>query len=153
MPPKFSLQNVLNVRHDLVEALEIEFSQLLNLKIRQQAVLDNLVVFQADLMAKLAAAQTGELDLFNLKMLHENILSNDHQITSTRVKLEKISETVEYKRSEMIKARQKEETLETLKSNRLEVYNTELAQYEANVQDDIYISQAFRNRGLEGRAG
>jgi flagellar export protein FliJ len=152
MPPKFSLQNVLNIRHDLVEALEIEFSRLLNLKMSQQAVLDNYLGMQADLMLKLTAAQTGELDLFNLKMLHENILSIDIQIKSARSKLAKICEAVNFKQAELIKARQNEETLETLKNKRLEVYNAELAQYEANVQDDIYISQAFRNRGMEGQA-
>lgn len=152
MPPKFSLQNVLDLRHDLVEALEVEFSRLLNLRISQQAVLDSFLTAQADLMVKLADAQTGELDLFNLKMLHENILSVDHQITAARARLVKISEVVENKQVELIKARQNEETLETLKNKRLEIYNAELAQYEAHVQDDIYISQAFRNRGMEGHA-
>ena len=152
MPPKFSLQNVLDVRHDLVEALEIEFSRLLQLKVSQQAVLDNLLGMQADLMVKLAAAQTGDLDLFNLKMIHENILSVDRQIGLAREKLAKIASAVDSKQAELIKARQNEETLETLKNKRLEIYNAELAQYEAHVQDDIYISQAFRNRGLESHA-
>jgi flagellar export protein FliJ len=152
MPPKFSLQNVLNIRHDLVEALEIEFSRLLNLKNSQQAVLDSYLSIQADLNVRLAAAQTGELDLFNLKMIYENILSIDHQIKAARAKLAKINEAVAIKQAELIKARQNEETLETLKNKRMEVYNAELAQYEASVQDDIYISQAFRNRGLEGQA-
>jgi flagellar export protein FliJ len=152
MPPKFSLQNVLDIRHDLVEALEIEFSRLLQLRVSQQALVDHCLALQADLMVKLAAAQTGELDLFNLKMLHENILSADHQLSAAREKLAKICAAVESKQAELIKARQSEETLATLKNKRLEIYNAELAQYEAHVQDDIYISQAFRNRGLEAHA-
>jgi flagellar export protein FliJ len=151
MPPNFSLQNVLDIRHDLVEALEIEFSRLLQLKVSQQSLLDHYLVLQADLMDKLAAAQTGDLDLFNLRMLHENILSVDNLITAAREKLFKIITAVENKQAELIKARQNEETLATLKNKRLEIYNAELAQYEAHVQDDIYISQAFRNRGMEGQ--
>ena len=150
MPPNFSLQNVLDIRHDLVEALEIEFSRLLQLKVSQQSLLDHYLVLQADLMDKLAAAQTGDLALFNLRILHENILSVDNLIKAAREKLFKIITAVENKQAELIKARQNEETLETLKNKRLEIYNAELAQYEAHVQDDIYISQAFRSRGMEG---
>ncbi len=149
MPPKFSLQNVLDIRHDLVEALEIEFSRLLQLRVRQQAELDHYLEMQSDLMVKLAEAQTGDLDLFNLRMLHENILQVDHQIRAAREKLVKINAAVDSKQAELIKARQNEETLETLKNKRIEIYNAQLAQYEAHVQDDIYISQAYRNRGLE----
>jgi flagellar export protein FliJ len=152
MPPNFSLQNVLDVRHDLVEALEIEFSRLLQLKVSQQSLLDHYLGLQGDLMVKLEAAQTGDLDLFNLRMLHENILSVDHLIIAAREKLVRIVTAVEKKQAELIKARQNEETLATLKNKRLEIYNAELAQYEAHVQDDIYISQAFRNRGVEGHA-
>ena len=150
MPPTFSLQNVLDIRHDLVEALEVELGRLLQLKVSQQSLLDHYLELQSDLMVKLAAAQTGELDLFHLRMLQENILSIDNLITSAREKLFKIITAVENKQAEVIKARQNEETLATLKNKRLEIYNAELAQYEAHVQDDIYISQAFRNRGLEG---
>ena len=150
MPPTFSLQNVLDLRHDLVEALEIELGRLLQLKTSQQSLLEHYLDLQSDLMVKLGAAQVGDLDLFNLRMLHENILSVDHLIVSAREKLLKIEKAVESKQAELIKARQNEETLETLKNKRIELYNAELAQYEAHVQDDIYISQAFRNRGIEG---
>jgi flagellar export protein FliJ len=152
MPPTFSLQNVLDIRHDLVEALEVELGRLLQIKVSQQSLLDHYLDLQADLMVKLGEAQTGELDLFHLRMLHENILSVDNLIVAAREKLFKIVRAVENKQAELIKARQNEETLATLKNKRLEIYNAELAQYEAHVQDDIYISQAFRNRGLEGHA-
>jgi flagellar export protein FliJ len=150
MPPKFSLQNVLDLRHDLVEALEVELSRLIQLKVTHQEALDAYLVLQKDLMGKLVEAQTGEMDLFKIKMLHENVLTVDRQIITARENLKKISDAVETKLAELIKARQSEETLETLKNKRIETFNAEQAQSEARAQDDIYIAQAFRNRVVEG---
>jgi len=146
MAPKFSLQNVLDLRHSRVEALEVELSQLIQAQLRVQGILNAFKTLQIDLMHKLAEEQVGDMDLFAVSILRSNILTVDYQIVAEKEKLVAANLAVEAKRKELILFRQKEETLEMLKNKRIQVYQTEVAQYEARVQDDIYISQAFRQR-------
>ena len=70
------------------------------------------------------------------------------QNSSSMVRLEMKKQTVEIenKRSQLVQAKQSEETLEILKRRRHEVYTAEQLQIEAQVQDDIYIARAFRNQ-------
>jgi len=149
MAPAFSLQNVLDLRHSRVEALEVELGQLLQAQLNTQAILDTFLTLQADLMQRLGEEQVGEIDLFAISILHSNILAVDNQITAASEKLSQANQAVDAKRQELIEARQKEETLETLKNKRIEVYNSEVAQNEARVQDDLYIAQAFQHRSVE----
>ncbi len=149
MAPKFTLQNVLDLRHSRVEALEVDLSQLIQAQLNAQGILDAFLTLQLDLMQKLTLEQAGEMDLFAISLLRSNILAVDYQIVAVKEKLRAAALAVEVKRQELIQARQKEETLATLKNKRIEVYQTEMAQHEARAQDDIYISQAFRQRSAE----
>ena len=146
MPPIFNLQSVLDVRHTRVEALEIEFGKMLALQQEAQKFFDTLLLAQADLHDQLAAAQIGELDLVQISALRSNILQNDERIKRVREELEKLNQMVDAKRSEMIEARQDEETLQILKRKRIDLFNAEEALRESRIQDDIYIAQAFRLR-------
>jgi flagellar export protein FliJ len=149
MAPKFSLQNVLDLRHSHVDALEVELSQLMQARLNAQGILDAFLILQIDLMQKLTLEQADVMDLFSVSILRSNILTVDYQIVSMKEKLRAATLEVEAKRQELIQARQKKETLETLKNKRIEVYQTEVARYEARTQDDIYISQAFQQRSAE----
>jgi flagellar export protein FliJ len=149
MQPKFSLQNVLDLRHDRVEALEVKLGGLIQLQVNTQGTLDALLVFQANLMTQQAQAQMGDVDLVAVSLLRSNLLSVDQQILLTRAELSRLAAEVEKKRSELVKARQDEETLQTLKRRRIEFFNAEQAQREAKTQDDIYIAQAYRQRSVE----
>jgi len=51
---------------------------------------------------------------------------------------------VQEKRNEVISAKQDDEALQTLKDREIERYQAEQAQKENRLQDDIYISRAFR---------
>jgi flagellar export protein FliJ len=146
MPPTFNLQSVLDVRHTRVESLEIELSKLLALQQAAQALLASLQALQEELFEKLAAAQTGDLDLFQISVLRANILQTDERIQRVEQELGKLNRAVESKRLELIEAKQEEETLQILKRKRVEMYNVEQAQIEARSQDDLYIASAFRQR-------
>jgi flagellar biosynthesis chaperone FliJ len=61
------------------------------------------------------------------------------------LELKKQEKDIEAKRTEVVKAKQSEETLETLKRNRHEIYLAEQVQIESQVVDDIYIARGFRN--------
>ena len=146
MPPTFNLQSVLDVRHSRVEALEIEFAKMLALQQEAQKLFDSLLAAQADLHDQLFAAQTGELDLVQISNLRSNILQNDALIKRVAEELAKLNQLVDEKRHELVEAKQDEETLQILKRKRIDLFNAEEALKEARNQDDIYISQAFRQR-------
>lgn len=141
--PKFSLQNVLDIRHGKVELLEIELGKLLAIRQETQNLLASLGQDQDSLLNQLRAAQTGEIDLVNLNLLRLNALQVNRHIDIVTLELKKQSRAIEDKRTELIQAKQSEETLETLKRNRHEVYAAEQIHIEAQAQDDIYIARAF----------
>ena len=146
MSPKFSLQNVLDLRHGKVELLEIELGKLLSNHQQTQALLASLQGHQANLLDQLSAALSGEIDLVKMSLLRLNVLQVGKHIDMILLELKKQTREIEAKRAETVKAKQAEETLETLKRNRHEIYLAEQLQIEAQTLDDIYIARAFRNQ-------
>lgn len=146
MAPKFSLQNVLDIRHGKVELLEIELAKLLIAQQETETRLLSLKEFQSNLLDQLSNAQSGEIDLFKINLLRLNILHVNTYIESVVLELTKLNQEIKTKRSELVKAKQSEETLEILKRKNHEVYLAEQVQIESRAQDDIYIAQAFRNQ-------
>lgn len=149
MALKFSLQNVLDIRHGKVELLEIELGKLLTAQQQTQVLLRSLQEFQVNLLDQLSVAQTGEIDLFKIGLLRLNILDAAKRIEVVTLELEKREWEIKNKRNELIEARQAEETLEILKRKRYETYIAEQLQVESREQDDIYIAQAYRNQRKE----
>jgi flagellar export protein FliJ len=149
MTLKFSLQNVLDVRHGKVELLEIELGKLLTAHQQTQLLLLSLQEFQVNLLDQLSTAQSGDIDLFKIGLLRLNILDVTKRIEIVMAELEKQTWEIKNKRADLVEAKQAEETLEILKRKRYEVYVAEQLQFEAREQDDIYIAQAFRNTRKE----
>jgi flagellar export protein FliJ len=146
MSPKFSLQNVLDVRHGKVELLELELSKLLTIHQETQILFDSLQEYQANLLDQLSATQSGEINLVKMSLLRLNILQVSKHIDMVMLELKKQVREIDIKRAELVKAKQSEETLEILKRKRHEVYLAEQVQIESQAQDDIYIARAFRNQ-------
>jgi flagellar export protein FliJ len=146
MAPKFSLQNVLDIRHGKVELLQIELGKLLAAQQETESRLLALQEFQRELLNQLSMAQLGEMDLVKINLLRLNVLQAGAYIESLTLELAQQKQAVEDKRAELVAAKQSEETLEILKRKRHEVYLAEQIQIESRAQDDIYIAQAFRNQ-------
>lgn len=146
MSPKFSLQNVLDFRHGKVELLEIELGKLLSTHQETQSLFTSLQDYQASLLEQLSVTQSGEIDLVKMNLLRLNIIQVGKHIELVLLELKKQTRAIDAKRNELIKAKQSEETLETLKRNRHEIYRAEQVQIESQAQDDIYIARAFRNQ-------
>ncbi len=146
MAPKFSLQNVLDVRHGKVELHQIELSKLLVAQHETEKRLMSLKEFQRDLLEQLRDAQYGEIDLSKVSLLRMNILQVNSYIENISLELARLNHQVREKKTELIEAKQAEETLEILKRKRNEVYIAEQVQIESRLQDDIYIARAFRNQ-------
>jgi flagellar export protein FliJ len=146
MAPKFSLQNVLDVRHGKVELLEVELGKLMVAQQQVELQLSALYEFHTKLLDELTIVQSGEVDLVKSNLLRLNLSQVNTYIKSLSLDLVKRKKEVEEKRSELVQARQAEETLQILKRKRHEVYLAEQVQIEARIQDDIYIARAFRNQ-------
>lgn len=146
MAPKFSLQNVLDVRHGKVELLEVELGKLMLAQQQVELQLSTLQEFHKNLLEELAIVQSGDIDLNKSSLLRLNLSQVSGYIKRLTVDLIKRKKDVEEKRTDLVKAKQAEETLEILKRKRHEVYLAEQVQIEARLQDDIYIAQAFRNQ-------
>jgi flagellar biosynthesis chaperone FliJ len=146
MAPKFSLQNVLDLRHGKVELLEIELGKQLSLRQATETLCLSLQERQLSLLERLQAAQSGEIDLFEMNLLRSEGLLVTQQLEKLALELARQNEAIKAKRAELIEARQSEETLEIIKKKRYEAYQAEQIQIEARAQDDIYIARAFRNQ-------
>jgi flagellar export protein FliJ len=146
MAPKFSLQSVLDYRHGKVELLEIELGKLLATHLETQSLLVALKEYQVCVLDQLSTTQSDDIDLIMMNLLRLNVLQVTKQIDMVLLELEKQEKEIDAKRTEMVKAKQSEETLETLKRNRHEIYLAEQVQVELHAQDEIYIARAFRNQ-------
>lgn len=146
MAPKFALQNVLDVRHRKVELRQIELSTLLVARQETEQRFESLKEFQRDLLEQLREAQAGEMDLHQVGLLRMNIQQVNSYIESVSMELSRLNNEIQEKKSELIEAKQSEETLEILKRKRHEIYMAEQVQIESRMQDDIYIARAFRNQ-------
>jgi flagellar export protein FliJ len=146
MPPKFSLQTVLDIRHSKVEALEIKLGKLLfNLK-EARGRMAAQQELQQQLFKDLYQKQSGQLDLFAVTSIRAELDQVAHRIVSLEQSIEALKIQVVNQRQEIVIAKQSEEVLDILKEKEIERFKAEQTQQESKAQDDIYISQAFRQR-------
>ncbi len=144
MGPKFSLQAVLDYRHSRVESLEMELARLqeaLQQGLAMQAQTQDWIV---QLYQQLEEAQNGELDLFAIQHLREDLQNAQNKLDQINTAIKLLEERLEGKRLEIVTAKQAEETLNTLKQKEQNRWLAERAAAENRQQDDTYISQAFR---------
>ncbi|HEY9077891.1 MAG TPA: flagellar FliJ family protein [Anaerolineaceae bacterium] len=146
MPPKFSLQSVLDYRHMRVESLEIELSELLTAQKQGEAMLEELKLQMSRLFEELQEKQIGEIDLFTVAVLRANIKTTQDRINQVLDALVLLGQKIEAKRQELIVAKQDEEALVILKNKEAERFIAEQKRIDDRMQDEIYISQAYRKR-------
>lgn len=146
MAPKFSLQTVLDVRHNRAEALEIEFSKLLQREKMIFGEIETLENTKQSLMFKLHEQMTGDMDLFNVAHLRANINQYTTAIDNCHLALANLQIEIEGKRRQLISARQAEETLDILKRKEIKKFKEKEVIYENKEQDDVYISRNFQKR-------
>jgi len=144
MPPKFSLQPVLDYRHNRVEVLEVELGRLLQTQQRGLTILEALQDSRGRIINQLKDGQQGDIDLFLVSRLRSSLNNINERITQQETYLIELNYQVQEKRNEVISAKQDDEALQTLKDREIDRYMAEQAQKENRLQDDIYISRAFR---------
>jgi flagellar export protein FliJ len=146
MFPRFSLQSVLDYRSSLVEALEIELGVLTAALLRARSILEAMREKRTNLIGELRSAMLGELNLIKISQLRTNIELLDVRIARQEEEVEKISQEVEAKRQELVKARQDEEVLVILKEKAITAFQNEMKLRENRTQDDVYIASHYQKQ-------
>lgn len=149
MPPEFSLQTVLDVRHSKVESFEIELSNLQHEKSQKENTIQSLYADQDHLYELLQRNMTGELNLVDIQLLRENIHHLSGQVENLNCEITELDQAINLKRAELINAKKEEESLKILKNKEYERYVSEENEKEKRLLDDVYISQGFRQRRNE----
>ena len=152
MPPEFSLQPVLDYRHNLAQAMEIELGRRLATQQAHQARLAHLNDNRMALFAELRRRQSGELVMSVVNQLRQNLRGLEREIENEQAALTQASLAVLEQQQKVVAARQDEEALEKLKANGQERFRQGQARHEEHQRDDIYIAQAHR-RAAEAAAG
>ena len=146
MPPKFTLQTVLDVRHKKAEAMEIEFSKLLNREKKIEAEIQALENAKSSTMVELHDQMSGEMDLFKVAHLRSNIVQYTKTVEKCHLALANLQVEIEDKRKQLVAARQAEETLDILKRKEINRFKEQEIIHENKEQDDIYISRNYQKR-------
>jgi flagellar export protein FliJ len=147
MPPKFSLQSVLDYRHNRVEVLEIQLGQFIAAQKEVGKRLEALDIAQDGLFTELQDRQKGTVDLVAVGQLRTNLKAIGSEIKMQQSLWTDLEQQIQMTRAEIIQARQDEEILATLKEKAVKRYQADQAQQELRLQDDIYIAQSYRRSG------
>jgi flagellar export protein FliJ len=142
MSPRFSLQNILDYRHNKVEKMEVVFGRLQNQLLLAKNQMLTLETQKQQLMQELGSFQNGNLDLQTILQARTYLKRVQKGIERQRIEIERLSVEVENARITLIQAKQDEVALEKLSEKELQVYSDKVNIREKQQQDDIYISQA-----------
>lgn len=153
MPPKFSLQSILEYHHNRVEKLEMELGLLNQQKKSIEEMIERLSAKKIDLYDELVAHQEGELDLKMIDHIRQNINHIQLQVVQQTNKKAETEKAISKKRVELVDAKKEEAVFEKLKEKEHEQWLEKVNQSEKDALSDLYISQAFRQGMLGSRFG
>jgi flagellar export protein FliJ len=142
MPPKFSLQNVLDYRHSKVEKLEVILGRLHH---QLQTAKEQLAAMEQEkqhLMEELGTYQNGNLNLQKILQARTFLKRIQKGMDRQKAEIENLTVETENTRLALVQAKQDEVALEKLSEKELQVYTDRANMREKQQQDDIYISQA-----------
>ena len=144
MPPRFSLQSILDYHHNRVEILEVEMGTLVHTRNEIMDMLMFLMKEQERMLEELRDLQKGELDMQTISLIRYNIHRLQENIEKQQQALKMLEQAIDAKQLEIVQARQDEAVFEKLKEKELLRFQVRMEQQEKLLMDDIYISKARR---------
>ena len=144
MPPKFSLQALLDYRANIVEALEVMLGRLLQEEHQIKELMNALELRRDALMVELSEKMVGELELVTLNQIRSEITMTAKRMATLNEKLEELAGKIAEKRQQITAAKQDEEVLNTLKDKMLEEFQLEVDRQENLMMEDINIARAYQ---------
>lgn len=147
MPPKFSLQSVLDYHHSRVEVLEVELGRLTHSRHDIMDMLMSLMKDQERMLEELKELQNGDLDLQTIALIRYNIHRLQENIEKQQQALKLLEQAIEIKQMEVVQARQDEAIFDKLKEKELQRYQNHFIEQEKILMDDIYVSKGHKKSG------
>jgi flagellar export protein FliJ len=144
MPPRFSLQSILEYHHNRVEILEVELGSLVQNRKEIMDMLMFLMGEQERMFNELKELQNGELDLQTIGLIRNSIHSLQENISKQQNTLKLLEQAIETKQLELIQAKQDEAIFDKLKEKEFLRFQTNQNQQEKILLDDINTSKARR---------
>jgi len=142
MPPRFSLQNVLDYRHSKVETLEVAHGRLQHQVQKAVEQLHALEKERDGLLLELGSYQNGNLDLQKILQARTFLKRLQKGMERQQQEIERLKAEAEEARRALVQAKQDEAAMEKLSQKEMQVYTDRMNMREKQQQDDIYISQA-----------
>lgn len=143
MPPKFSMQSVLDYRKSRVELLEVNLSRMQQIFNQEKDHLATLFNNLESMYRQLTEEYSkGEVDMVMINQARHNTKFLQTCIASQQIKLQELEKELENLRQEVVHAKQDESVMEKLSEKEAEKYFEKINLQEKQLQDDIYISQA-----------
>lgn len=146
MPPAFHFQNVLDIRHSKVEAIEIQLGKFEKVLLSLQDRRNSLQDMKKHDLDEMERRMQDEIDLVQLDILRANVKTLEDCTRRVDTEINDTHKKISQTRKDLVEARQDEETLEILKDKELERFKAQMKRIENSQQDDIYISLAHKNR-------
>ncbi len=153
MPPKFSLQSVLDYHRNKVELLEMELGLINRQKQEIEAALSELRGREGQLIEELIEYQSGELDMKMIAHIRSNIEHVHKKIDQQEKAKKAVDAAILAKQQEIIAAKQDEAVFEKLREKEMAEWAEKVDKKEKETLTDIYISQAFRQNAVNGNFG
>jgi flagellar export protein FliJ len=151
MPPKFTLQSVLNYHHNRVELLEMELGRLRHEAYEVQLQIDYCRGRRQGLFEEARQQQNDLMDMDAVLLVRQQIQALERKLEQHEHAHADLTQQINAQLEKVVVARQDEATLKKLKDKELDAYLAELARREESQRDDIYIAQAFRKAQAAGR--
>ena len=142
MPPRFSLQSILDYHHNRVEILEVELGTMLHNRHGIMDLLMNLMKDQESSIENLKELQSGELDLHSIGLIRSNIRHLQDNIEKQQKSLKALEQAIEKKHLEVVQAKQDEAIYDKLKEKEFMRFQDKLNEQEKILMDDINTSKA-----------
>lgn len=127
---KFSLEEVLSYKQQILESLQIEQGELLRRAEEQRRVLERSRTVYADYGAEYARRCAEGLSASDVMMYQMGLRAQEKEIERESHRLQERLNAVEEKKKEVVEAKKETSTLEKLRENKLEDYNKAAAKLE-----------------------
>lgn len=144
--PPFRLQTLLTLKANLVEARELELSELRATQEREEERLMTLETVRQECQNRLRQQEQGNLNISDLSYQWAILEQMDHAITAQAKVVQEARQRVEEKRVELIALLQEKKVLEKLKEKADLEWAQEVARAEAKFMDELSMTRYGRAR-------
>lgn len=134
---KYRMQNILNIKLKLETQAQIAFGNANAEYLRQQRILQELMIRRAGFERKLRDLMEGELDVREVNRAYSAVENMKEQVRAQMQQVQKAQRALDAARAELNRVMQERKVQEKLRENAFEEFKRELATAEAKEIDEL----------------